>query len=84
MLQNQDLCLAVVVGLAIAALGQATPLQGRVVNGTNSSVLKYPFVVSRLTRLSWVMDTIYPVSRYLLEAMMAPIPAAALLFPSTL
>ncbi|EDV42032.1 uncharacterized protein Dana_GF17773 [Drosophila ananassae] len=46
MLQNQDLCLAVVVGLAIAALGQAAPLQGRVVNGTNSSVLKYPFVVS--------------------------------------
>ncbi|KAH8268565.1 hypothetical protein KR026_008996 [Drosophila bipectinata] len=46
MLQNQDLYLAVLVGLVIAALGQAASLQGRVVNGTNSSVLKYPFVVS--------------------------------------
>ncbi|KAH8294048.1 hypothetical protein KR054_007729 [Drosophila jambulina] len=46
MLPNQDLCLAVIVLLTITSLGQAAPTNGRVVNGTDSTVEKYPFVVS--------------------------------------
>jgi len=42
----KDLCLVVIALLAIVGLSQAAPPLGRVVNGTDSSVEKYPFVVS--------------------------------------
>ncbi|XP_017020396.1 chymotrypsin-2-like [Drosophila kikkawai] len=46
MLPKPDLYLAVIVLLAIASVAQALPMSGRVVNGTDSSVEKYPFVIS--------------------------------------
>ncbi|XP_041675067.1 chymotrypsin-2 [Drosophila eugracilis] len=46
MSRNEDLCLAVIAILAIAGVSHAAPPLGRVVNGTDSTVEKYPFVVS--------------------------------------
>ncbi|XP_033167167.1 chymotrypsin-2 [Drosophila mauritiana] len=46
MLSNQDLSLSLIVILTVTTVGQAAPPISRVVNGTDSSVLKYPFVVS--------------------------------------
>ncbi|XP_026839785.1 chymotrypsin-2 [Drosophila erecta] len=46
MLSNQDLSLTLIVLLTITTVGQAAPPISRVVNGTDSSILKYPFVVS--------------------------------------
>ncbi|XP_017089418.2 chymotrypsin-2-like [Drosophila bipectinata] len=47
MLKNQELCLAGFALLAVVGLSQAAPSpNGRVVNGTDSSVEKYPFVIS--------------------------------------
>ncbi|XP_017058185.1 chymotrypsin-2 [Drosophila ficusphila] len=46
MLSTQDLSLSLIVLLAISSVGQAAPPTGRVVNGSDSSVQKYPFVVS--------------------------------------
>ncbi|EDV42031.1 uncharacterized protein Dana_GF17772 [Drosophila ananassae] len=47
MLPNQELCLVGIALLAMVGLSQAAPpLTGRVVNGTDSSVEKYPFVIS--------------------------------------
>ncbi|XP_017122449.2 transmembrane protease serine 9 [Drosophila elegans] len=43
---NRDLCLVGIALLAIAGFAQAAPPLGRVVNGTDSSVDKYPFVIS--------------------------------------
>ncbi|XP_017010967.2 chymotrypsin-2 [Drosophila takahashii] len=43
---NRDLCLAVIAVLAFVGASQAAPPLGRVVNGTDSSVQKYPFVIS--------------------------------------
>ncbi|KAH8295330.1 hypothetical protein KR018_009992 [Drosophila ironensis] len=45
MLSTQELCLAVFALLATVSISHAAP-SGRVVNGTDSSVKKYPFVVS--------------------------------------
>ncbi|XP_016961293.1 chymotrypsin-2 [Drosophila biarmipes] len=42
----KDLGLAVIAFLAIVGVSQAAPPLGRVVNGTDSSVEKYPFVIS--------------------------------------
>ncbi|XP_037732176.1 chymotrypsin-2-like [Drosophila subpulchrella] len=42
----KDHCLAVIALLAIVGLSQAAPPLGRVVNGTDSSVEKYPYVIS--------------------------------------
>ncbi|EDW42907.1 GM26270 [Drosophila sechellia] len=44
MLSNQDLSLSLIVILTVTTVGQAAPPISRVVNGTDSSVLKYPFV----------------------------------------
>ncbi|XP_022223549.1 chymotrypsin-2 [Drosophila obscura] len=46
MLSYKDLSLAALVILAIVGLGQAAPPIGRVVNGTDSSIESYPFVIS--------------------------------------
>ncbi|XP_017010916.2 chymotrypsin-2 [Drosophila takahashii] len=46
MLSIEDLSLAVIAVLTITTVGQAAPPIWRVVNGTDSSVLKYPFMVS--------------------------------------
>ncbi|XP_034662529.1 chymotrypsin-2 [Drosophila subobscura] len=46
MLSHKDLSLAALVLLAIVGLGQAAPPNGRVVNGTDSSIEAYPFVIS--------------------------------------
>jgi len=48
MLSSQDLSLAVMVLLTISTVGQAAPTTLRVVNGTDSSVQKYPYVVSTI------------------------------------
>ncbi|XP_039492861.1 chymotrypsin-2 [Drosophila santomea] len=47
MSRNQDLCLSAIIALlTIAGVSHGAPQMGRVVNGTDSSVEKYPFVIS--------------------------------------
>ncbi|EDV49803.1 chymotrypsin-2 [Drosophila erecta] len=47
MSRNQDLCLTAIIALlTIVGISHGAPQMGRVVNGTDSSVEKYPFVIS--------------------------------------
>ncbi|XP_001357932.2 chymotrypsin-2 [Drosophila pseudoobscura] len=46
MLSHKNLHLAALVFLAIVGVGHAAPPMGRVVNGTDSSIERYPFVIS--------------------------------------
>lgn len=87
MSRNQDLCLAVFALLTTAGISHGAPQMGRVVNGTDSSVEKYPFVVSWIKcRNVGGMKIMFILISFRFRCVdpVARIPAVAPLFPSSL